>query len=441
MRNISYAQAKNYREKIVNFENIAECRVCKNQNLHEVIHIGEQFISPTFVKSNENNPLSEIKVPLTVLLCESTGGSKGCGLVQLKQTTDPKLLYTDYFYRSATNSTMVLDLAKVVSKALGKAKVEEGDVVVDIAANDGTLLRNYPSNLIRIGVEPAKNIDWSTLDGEIKIINDFFNEESLSEVLNGRKVKLFTCCAMFYDLDDPNPFVKTVKKTLDKNGVWCIQLSYVLSMLRNMNFYDICHEHLEYYSLETLNFLMEKHGLTIFDAELNEVNGGSALVFISHVENQYEKSSKLQDLLRKETSADLLSRQTYLDFASRIENLKAKVYSTIKTEVESGGYVVGLGASTKGNVLLQFFGLTKAYIPFISEINPEKIGLRTLGSDIPLVSDSSINEMKPTMKLVLPWYFKTEIIARESDYLRGGGKLFFPMPYPHIVTTTGETQI
>ena len=149
----------------------------------------------------------------------------------------------------------------------------------------------------------------------------------------------------------------------------------------------------------------------------------------------------MQNLLQEEISADLLSHQTYLDFGKRIESLKKRVYSTIKTEVESGGYVVGLGASTKGNVLLQFFGLTKEYIPFISEINIEKIGLRTLGSDIPLVSDSSINEMNPSMKLVLPWYFKNEIIARESDYIKAGGKLFFPMPYPHIVTQSGETEI
>jgi hypothetical protein len=425
----------------MSFQNITKCRVCGNQNLYEVIHIEEQFISPTFVKQNENNPLSKIRIPLTVLLCDSSVESRGCGLVQLKETTDPKLLYTEYFYRSATNSTMVDDLATVVSKAVSKVKIKDGDIVVDIAANDGTLLRNYSHGLTRIGVEPAKNIDWSTLDSEIIMINDYFNEESLCKALNGKKVKIFTCCAMFYDLDDPNDFVEAVKKTLAKDGVWCIQLSYVLSMLKNMNFYDICHEHLEYYSLETLNFLMEKHGLTIFDAELNGVNGGSALVFITHLENQLEATSKLQDLLQQEKSAHLSSRETYLEFGSRINELKTKVFNTIMTEVKNGGLVVGLGASTKGNVLLQFFGLTKDYIPFISEINVTKIGLRTLGSDIPLVSDATINEMKPSMKLVLPWYFKDEIVARESEYLMAGGKLFFPMPHPHIVTNSGEVVV
>ncbi len=425
----------------MSYKNITQCRVCGNSNLIELISLDEQFISPTFVKSNINNPLSEILIPLTVLLCGKGNEAQGCGLVQLKQTTNPSLLYTEYFYRSATNTTMVKDLALVVSKVLEKVKVNNGDVVVDIAANDGTLLRNYSRNLKRVGIEPAKNIDWSTLDQDIEIVNDYFNNEGLEKVLAGDKVKIFTCCAMFYDLEDPNDFVQTIKENLASDGVWCIQLSYVLSMLQNMNFYDICHEHLEYYSLETLNYLMEKHGLVIFDAELNSVNGGSALVFITHIENQHEKSNNLKSLLKAEEEADLKNSETYTAFGNKIEELKEKVFSTIRTEVENGGYVVGLGASTKGNVLLQFFGLTKEYIPYISEINIDKIGLRTLGSDIPLVSDDEINRLKPSMKLVLPWYFKKEIVERESNYLEEGGKLFFPMPYPHIVNKVGEIAL
>jgi hypothetical protein len=336
---------------------------------------------------------------------------------------------------------MIKDLRTVVDKALERLKIKAGDIVVDVAANDGTLLKNYSSDLVRIGVEPAKNIDWADLDPKIKIINEYFNEGAITKVLDGKKVKIFTCCAMFYDLDNPNEFVKAVKKTLAEDGIFCIQLSYVLSMINNMNFYDICHEHLEYYSLESLNFLMERHGLTIFDAELNEVNGGSALVFITHVENKLSVSENYKKLKNMEQSAKLKNPKVYLDFGKKINELKEKVYKTIKNENKNGGYVVGLGASTKGNVLLQFFGLTKELIPVISEINKSKIGLRTLGSDIPLVSDEEIDKLNPTMKLVLPWYFKNEIINRESNYIENGGKLFFPMPYPHIVSKSGELAI
>jgi hypothetical protein len=419
------------------YKDISECRVCENQNLIEVINFEEQFLSATFVNSNLDNPLSSIKVPLTVMICDF----ESCGLVQLKQTTEPNLLYTNYFYRSATNSTMIKDLRTVVDKALERSKIKAGDIVVDIAANDGTLLKNYSNSLVRIGVEPAKNIDWSDLDPEIKIVNEYFNENAITKVLDGNKVKIFTCCAMFYDLDNPNEFVKAVKNTLAKDGIFCIQLSYVLSMINNMNFYDICHEHLEYYSLESLNFLMERHGLTIFDAELNEVNGGSALVFITHVENKMALSENYKKLIKTEQTAKLKNPKVYLDFGKKINELKEKVYKTIKNENKNGGYVVGLGASTKGNVLLQFFGLTKELIPVISEINKSKIGLRTLGSDIPLVSDGEIDKLNPTMKLVLPWYFKNEIINRESNYIENGGKLFFPMPYPHIVSKSGELAI
>ncbi len=421
----------------MSYKDIAECRVCGSQNLIEVINFEEQFLSATFVDSNLDNPLSSIKVPLTVMICEF----ESCGLVQLKQTTEPDLLYTNYFYRSATNSTMIKDLKTVVDKVIERSEIKAGDIVVDIAANDGTLLKNYSNSLVRIGVEPAKNIDWSDLDPKIKIINDYFNENAMTQVLAGSKVKIFTCCAMFYDLDNPNEFVKAVKNTLAKDGIFCIQLSYVLSMINNMNFYDICHEHLEYYSLESLNFLMERHGLAIFDAELNEVNGGSALVFIAHIENRMVVSENYKKLIKAEQAAKLKNPKVYLDFGNKIIELKEKVYKTIKDENKNGGYVVGLGASTKGNVLLQFFGLTKELIPVISEINKSKIGLRTLGSDIPLVSDDEIDKLNPSMKLVLPWYFKNEIINRESNYLENGGKLFFPMPYAHIVSKTGEFEI
>lgn len=421
----------------MSYRDISECRVCGNKNLIELINFEAQFLSAAFVSSNVNNSLSNIKVPLTVMICEY----ESCGLVQLKQTTEPNLLYTNYFYRSATNSTMVKDLRTVVDKVLERLEVKAGDIVVDIAANDGTLLQNYPKSLVRIGVEPAKNIDWTNLDPKIEIINEYFNENAITKALKGNKVKIFTCCAMFYDLDNPNEFVNVVKNTLAKDGIFCIQLSYVLSMINNMNFYDICHEHLEYYSLESLNYLMERHGLTIIDAELNEVNGGSALVFITHTENNVVVSENYRNLIKSEQVAKLKNPQVYLDFGKQINELKEKVYKTIKCENANGGYVVGLGASTKGNVLLQFFGLTKKLIPVISEINKSKIGLRTLGTDIPLVSDEEMHKLNPTMKLVLPWYFKKEIINRESNFIENGGKLFFPMPYPHIVSKSGELAI
>lgn len=425
----------------MNYVNAEKCRVCGNTDLTEVIHFEPQFLSPTFVESNVNNPLSDIKVPLTVVVCDTKQNPDACGLVQLKETTNHELLYKDYFYRSSTNETMKKDLRNVVDTVLTKVQTQDGDIVVDIASNDGTMISFFPTTLKRFGVEPAKNITWDHLDPSITVVNDYFSKDALEPKLGGQKVKIFTCCAMFYDLDNPNSFVADVKSLLAPDGVWCIQLSYLLLMLENMNFYDICHEHLEYYSLETLNTVMERNGLTIYDAELNPVNGGSARVFITHKETAPAKTDALNTLLEREKTFDLKNPATMVAFDQKIKNLAEVVRTYLQNEIKNGNNVIGLGASTKGNVLLQLFGIDKTMLPYISEISKEKIGLRTLGTDIELISDEAANKLNPSTKLVLPWYFKEEIVKREKPYLDQGGKLLFPMPYVHIVHKDGETNL
>lgn len=425
----------------MNYKLIDKCRVCGSKDLTDVFSFPAQFLSPIFVESNEQNILAKIKVPLTVTLCDIHKNEKGCGLVQLRETTDHNLLYTNYFYRSATNATMRRDLNDVVDDVALHTTFSPGDVVVDIGSNDGTMLSYFPSNLFRIGVEPAKNISWEALDPSIRVINDYFSKSALSETLRDRKVKAFTSCAMFYDLDDPNTFVSEIKELLAPDGIFCIQLSYLVSMLKNMNFYDVCHEHLEYYSLTVLNSLMERNGLTIFDAETNAVNGGSVRTFITHIDRAPEKSKKLLELLEIENKMRLFDEATYREFYEKIMKLALTIREYVYNEVKKGKLVIGLGASTKGNVLLQLFGIDKSVLPYISEISQEKIGKRTLGTNIELISDERALELKPSIKLVLPWYFKEEIIKREEQYLNQGGKLLFPMPYAHIVTLDGEQTL
>ncbi|MDO8582527.1 MAG: methyltransferase domain-containing protein [bacterium] len=425
----------------MNYVNIKKCRVCGQKELTEAIRFAPQFLSPTFVKTNKRNKLADIKVPLTVVVCDKSKNPACCGLVQLKETTDHDLLYKDYFYRSSTNDTMKKDLKDVVMSVLKKAKPKKGDVVVDIGSNDGTMISYFPKSLVRIGVEPAKNITWDHLDPSITVVNDYFSKKALVKTLGERTIKILTSCAMFYDLDEPNLFVADAASVLAPEGVWCIQLSYALSMLENMNFYDICHEHLEYYSLETLNHLMERNGLTIFDAELNEVNGGSARVFITHTARKLKKSASLVKLLARERRFKLADPATYVAFDKKIRSLAVTVRDYLKKEIKAGHNVIGLGASTKGNVLLQLFGINKTMLPYISEIQVAKIGLRTLGTDIELISDEAANKLNPSTKLVLPWYFKKEIVKREKPYLAQGGTLLFPMPYAHIVSKKGETKL
>lgn len=417
------------------YKDIILCRICGSDNLTEVLDLGKQFLSSSFVKDNQEEPLAKVRVPLTVLLCAT------CGLVQLRQTVDRDLMYHSYFYRSGVNPMMRDALADVTRDIKAHAELKEGDSVLDIGCNDGTMLTYYPITMRRIGMDPAQNINRHSLDPSITVIQDYFSAKKARAANDGKSFKAVSSIAMFYDLDDPNTFVSEVKSILAPGGVWCVQLSYLATTIQTMNFYDICHEHLLYYSLRTLKFLMEKHGLKIIDASLNEVNGGSLRFFAVHADDPREASDALRAIENSEESLALAERATYDRFSASIRHLKDITRDFIDAERAAGGMVAGLGASTKGNVLLQYFDIGKDMLPIISDRYAEKVGLRTLGTDIRVVSEEEARDMKPSAMLVLIWFFKEELLKREKRYLEDGGKLFFPMPYPHVVTKDGETKL
>ena len=418
------------------YKNISQCRICGNTELKQVLDLGEQYLSSSFVKSNDEvDETSRTRVPLTVLLCGV------CGLVQLKETVDRDLMYRSYFYRSGVNPMMRDALADVTRDIKAHANLKEGDSVLDIGCNDGTMLTYFPITMRRIGMDPAQNINRHALDSSITIIEDYFSAEKASAANQGELFRVVSSVAMFYDLDDPNAFVSEVKSVLAPGGTWCVQLSYLATTVQTMNFYDICHEHLLYYSLRTLKFLMERHGLKIIDASLNDVNGGSLRFFAVHTDDPRPVSPLLREIEKAEETLDLAEPATYERFNASIQNLKRITLDFIESERKTGGLVVGLGASTKGNVLLQYFGITKDTLPVISDRYAEKVGLRTLGTDIRVVSEEEARDMHPSAMLVLIWFFKEELLKREKQYLDDGGKLFFPMPYPHVVTKDGEERL
>lgn len=408
-----------------NYKKITKCRVCKSRKITPVVKIKPQFIASTFVKTNKNNPKARIKIPMTLVLC------RNCGLAQLLETTRPDLLYANYFYRSNISNTMNRDLRNVVQEAINRVKLKDGDAVLDIGCNDGLMLTFYPDTLKRVGIDPAGNIDWSHLDRSIKIVNDYFP----SSKLEGKKFKIITSTAMFYDLDNPNESVQQLKRLLDKDGIVCIQVSYLYDTIRDMNFYDICHEHLEYYSLKTLSYLLEKNRLIVFDATVNAVNGGSLRIYAAHKEAKRAKSDNLKYLSLKEKVLQLENPETFDTFSKLIKLSAQKVKNYIK---QQKGLVIGLGASTKGNVLLQICGIDKKMLPYISERNPIKYGLKTLGTDIDLIPEEEARRKNPACVFVIPWNFKAEILDREKDYIQKGGKMLFIMPYPYFVDKNGE---
>ena len=423
---------------------LRHCKICGNTNLKKVIKLNEQYISATFIKSNEKSDLKNIKTPLTLSLCVQDGNKNNCGHLQLYEITDPDLLYRNYFYRSATNDTMKIDLKNIVDSVLKISQPDLQDIIVDIGSNDCTLLNFYQKGFKLVGFEPAKNIKHIDAGKNVKIFQDYFNAKNFNENFD-QKAKIITSCAMFYDLEDPKKFVEDIENILDENGIWCVQISYLLLMIKNLNFYDICHEHLSYYSIYSFEKLIEQFDLKIFYAETNAVNGGSIRFYVCKKRcKKYDNKQfqvRLVKLRKEEEEYRLNDENTFIEFQKKIDELKSKTNTYIDNVLRKKEIVLALGASTKGNILLQHFGIGKDKIPFISERNPSKVGLKCVGTDIELISEEKARNLKPKAMVVLPWYFKDEIVKREKKYIDNGGELMFPMPYPHVVKKKTEIKL
>jgi len=405
------------------------CRLCGKDNLDDVISLGNQNLINFIEKDNEKL----LSAPLELVLCDKLKG--GCGLLQLRHTVPGDLLYRQFWYKSGVNQTIKNDLKDIVKKAKNLIKLEPDDIVIDIGANDGTLLRNYEDkNIKTIGFEPAKNLISEAKVGLTEIINDFFNSKIFFEKFQNETAKIITSISMFYDLENPNEFVNDIVNILDKNGIWVIQMNYLVSMLENNAFDNIVHEHLEYYSLQSLEELLNRHNLTIFNVELNEINGGSIRTYVKHKDCiKYSISSNVEDIRNHEKKLKLDDYETYEKFANRIKNLKTQVYNFIENQVKNNYSVYVYGASTRGNTLLQYFDLNNLLIKAAIERNPMKWGKKIAGTNIPIISEEQARKENPDFMLILPWYFIDEFIDREKDYLEKGGKFIVPLPFFKII--------
>ncbi len=410
---------------------IRKCRSCFSDKLVPILSLGNHYVS-NFVERIEG-----VKVPLELVLCDFKTG--GCGLLQLRHSAPLEILYSQYWYRSGTNRTMTLALTDIAKSAEELVELGEGDISLDIGCNDGTLLRAYRSkHMLKVGFEPGKNLIPFAEEGTDKIFDDFFNAAAFIKEFPGKKAKIITSIAMFYDLENPNEFVADVRKILEKDGVWIIQMSYLPLMLEQNAFDNICHEHLEYYSLHSLSFLLDRHNLKVFDVELNDVNGGSFRIYIRHADDKMhisqDSAKRVEDMLENERRLKLDDKETYERFAERVDKIKQQVYEFIKAEVARDKTVYAYGASTKGNTLLQYFGLDHNLIKAAAERNPDKWGKMTVGTSIPIISEDEARTQKPDYFLILPWHFLKEFREREKAFLEGGGKFIVPLPEFKIIS-------
>lgn len=393
-------------------------------------HYVSDFIDSDAVYSQRN------KYSLDLILEQSTGA------VRLEKDAPNESMWGKYWYRSGINSTMTKELGNIVNEICSRVKYKSGDIWLDIACNDGTLMRQIPNEFIKVGIDPCDDSFYEESSKHGRVVQDYFSYDAYSKFGIG-KAKVITTIAMFYDLDNPTPFIEDVCNVLEDNGVWVLQMSYTPLMLKQLAFDNICHEHRYYYSLRTIQNLFSKHGLKIVDCELNDTNGGSFRVYVQ--KNVADINSfgtaplrdvckfRMDSILSLEETINIESPEVWARFQTEIEELKTQTVTFIKEQVANGKVIYGYGASTKGNTLLQYFGLDHTLITAMVERSPYKYGLKTVGTDIPIISEEEMRRDKPDYMLVLPWHFINEFVIREEEFLNQGGKFIVPCPKFEII--------
>tara|TARA_Y100000034_G_scaffold99307_1_gene121911 strand:+ start:3229 stop:4470 length:1242 start_codon:yes stop_codon:yes gene_type:complete len=404
-----------------------------------LLDLGELYVSD-FLTDISSDYGERQKDCLTLVMDEQIGAAR------LTQAVDPDKMYGTYWYRSGTNASMTNQLKNIAEEVSSRVKYSKGDLWLDIACNDGTMFNFIPEEFIKIGIDPVEDsfLEFSSQLADV-VVQDYFSHGAYQRTGYGNKqCKVITTIAMFYDLDDPTDFIEDVKKTLDDNGVWVIQISYTPLMLKQMAFDNICHEHVYYHSLSSIKKLMEPHGFKIVDCSLNDTNGGSCRIYLQKdiAKETSFGTTPLRDvcnfrvkslLAYEKEHMDISDPKVWFEFYEKLEKMKNQTVDFIRSETAKGKTVYGYGASTKGNTLLQYYGLTTDDIVAIAERSPQKFGKFVVGTNIPIISEKEMRLASPDYLLVLPWHFIKEFVERESDFLNNGGKFIVPCPEFEII--------
>ncbi|MFC0239692.1 class I SAM-dependent methyltransferase [Rhodopseudomonas telluris] len=410
----------------MSYRKIDKCRISGSENLVSVLNLGKQVLTGVFPKSVDEKITSG---PLELVWCSDSG------LLQLAHSYDASEMYGEnYGYRSGLNQSMVRHLVQKIHGLEKLAGLQPGDVVVDIGSNDATSLSAYQTpSLKRIGIDPTGNKFRQYYKGDITLVPDFFSADAFRSV-GTKPARIISSIAMFYDLESPISFARQVADSLADDGIWHFEQSYMPSMLRMCSYDTICHEHLEYYSLDVVKKILDAVDMKIVDVQMNAVNGGSFAVTAAKRRNPIRcNDAVIEWLLGQEERMGLGTVRPFRDFEERVYRHRSDLTRLLRSLVADGKKIIGYGASTKGNVVLQFCGITSKDVVAIAEVNPDKFGAYTPGSHIPIISEAEAKAMKPDYFLVLPWHFKEGIVAREQEFLNSGGKMIFPFPEIEIL--------
>ncbi|PCJ01418.1 MAG: methyltransferase [Flavobacteriales bacterium] len=408
------------------YKEIDKCRISGSSNLIDVLSLGDQYLTGVFPRTIEEKVT---KGPLDLVWCPDSG------LLQMKHSYSLDEMYGDnYGYRSGLNASMVKHLTHKIHTLEKLAELKNGELVIDIGSNDATSLKAYKTSCKKVGIDPTGLKFKEYYTDDIELIPDFFDATLFTNKFPNEKAKIITSIAMFYDLESPVQFVNDIYQCLDDNGIWHFEQSYMPSMLRTNSYDTICHEHLEFYSFKVVKELLESCNMKIIDVQMNAVNGGSFAVTASKEGSVYNPNNPIINwMLKQEEDLGLDTPKPYRDFEERVFKHKKNLTDLINALAEDGKKIFGYGASTKGNVLLQFCGFTTKQIPYIAEVNEQKFGCFTPGTNIPIISEKEAHAMQPDYYLVLPWHFKNSILEREQEFLENGGKFIFPLPEIEIV--------
>ena len=404
---------------------IKNCRNCKNTELFDLFSLGKISFTGRFPNTiRQNVP----KAYLNVLMC------KKCKLVQLDRNFDLNYLYgKNYGYRTGINKTMTDHVKKIVRKCSALVKLKSKQYVLDIGSNDATLLNFYANDIIKVGVDPLVN-KYKKFYKKINYkISNFFKIKDIEKIKIKKKFKIISALSVFYDLRDPNKFIKEIKKILDDKGVFVLEHVDLYYIIKNNIFDTICHEHLVFYSSKIIIEMMKNNGLKVFNHEYNEINGGSSRYYICHSKANFKVSKNIKKVLLRENLQGIELKKTYKLFFTKILNEKIKLIKLIKKIKNEEQDIHGYGASTKGNVLLQFYNINNKVVNYIADRNPLKWNSFTPGTKIKIISESQSRKIKPHFYLVLPWHFKNEILIREKNIRKKGTKFIFPLPKVRVV--------
>lgn len=402
------------------YTSIDSCRLCHSEHLEEVWDLGNFALTSAFPSSTISQP----RIPIVLMKCLS-----GCGLLQLKHNTSSELLFSSqYGYRSSTNSSMKSHLLEIVRFAESFKNLTPGDIVVDIGSNDGTTLSFFTkAGLKKIGFDPSPR-NWENMFyGDSVLINDYFSAKTYEDKFSN-KAKIVLSISIFYDVANPTDFANEVVRILDDDGLWIIEQSYAVQMVATNSFDTLCHEHLTYFGISQLNYLAKTSGFKIIEVRFNATNGGSFIAVLAKEKSQLWKDCKYDVIGTISQEKALLSLSELLSFKRRVEQLRSSTISTLRRLVDRGP-VAALGASTKGNVLLQYYGIDSSLINQIGEVLPAKYGCFTPGSNIPIVSEKEILENYKQI-VVLPWHFRQTFLNK--NYKRSS-IVVFPLPSLEII--------